>query len=267
MNNFRNWCFNGYNVICESKHFSRWRQNKLCMTTDNTYDTVRLQLTSNNSSMSHSKAGSWAGEANSQLLCVTSSKGNHVYDMLCFFYCIINLNLSWLQGMTSTECSVFTANSKAVPTYHNFAMYTAELVMKLSTCSVAFNGRLTQLAMLTSQWQPNHNEGELLRPKRCQGPGLNRCFVLMEPRCRRCSRWCPYRYFWRMLSEKTPRWRWEIGEVPIVGWDAAALPLRYLGSLCVSPDDVNLSSSRPQRRSLEASGGEHAPAHLQVKIF
>lgn len=69
-----------------------------------------------------------------------------------------------------------------------------------------------------------------------------------------------------MLSEKTPRWWREIGEVPFVRRDAAAaLPLCYLGSLCVSPDDVNLSSSGPQRRSLGASGGEHAPAHLQVK--
>lgn len=69
-----------------------------------------------------------------------------------------------------------------------------------------------------------------------------------------------------MLSEKTPRWWCEIGEVPFVGWDAAvALPLCYHGSLCVSPDDVNLSSYGPQRRSLEASGSEHAPTHLQEK--
>lgn len=38
--------------------------------------------------------------------------------------------------------------------------------------------------------------------------------------------------------------------------------LLVLRSLCVSAaDDVNLSSSQPQKRALEPNGGAHAPSH------
>lgn len=45
------------------------------------------------------------------------------------------------------------------------------------------------------------------------------------------------------------------------------LPLCYLGSLCVSPDDVNLSSARPQRRSLEAAAASTRQPVCRWKIF
>lgn len=47
----------------------------------------------------------------------------------------------------------------------------------------------------------------------------------------------------------------------------SSLPLCYLGSLCVSPDDVDLSSAATAAALSRGSSNEHAPARLRVKVF
>lgn len=151
------------------------------------------------------------------------------------------------------------------------AVYTVALVMRLNTCLSALNTELTRAELLLSQWQANLNEGGIYDDSRkhhepgnkhhpseplshthgsvaalarvptviCGGCGGENTSLVGKTRMR-------HLYLARMLL---------LLLLP--------LPHRYLGSLCVSLDDVNLSSPRPQRRSLEAS--EHAAARLQVK--
>lgn len=129
--------------------------------------------------------------------------------------------------------------------------------MKWCTCSTASNGRLKQLALLTLHWQPKPQRrwvaAPLTQSRACSILLINTVINKKKVGASACA---PTVLFGgggvrkHLAAEK--------GQVPGTGCccSASALPtsLPLLGSRCVSPDDVNVSSSGAVSRTAAWAG-------------